>query len=119
MRTIWYIAKKDLLQAFKDRTSLLLLLAVPLILITAIGLAFNNLFGSGASQLTITVAVSNQDSGAVGSAIVNALKITTNQLAITVDAYPDTQHVIDQVADNSDVTAGVVIPAGTTDTVIA
>jgi ABC-2 type transport system permease protein len=119
MRTIWYIAKKDLLQALKDRTSLLLLLAVPLILITAIGLAFNNLFGSGASQLTITVAVSNQDSGAVGTAIINALKSTTSQLAITVDLYPDTQHVIDQVADNSDVTAGVVIPAGTTDTVMA
>ena len=57
MKTVWYIAKKDLLQVLKDRSSFILLLAVPLVLITVIGLAFNNLFGSGSSQLTISVAV--------------------------------------------------------------
>jgi len=119
MRTIWYIAKKDLLQVLKDRISLILLLAVPLVLITVIGLASNNLFGSGSTQITISVAVSNQDGGTVGTAIVNALKIDTNQLEITVNQYQDTQQVIDQIADNSNVNAGVVIPAGTTDKVIA
>lgn len=119
MQTIWYIAKKDLLQALKDRNSLLLLLAVPLVLITAVGLAFDNLFGSSSSQLTITVAVSNQDSGSVGTAIVNALKINTYQLEITVNQYKDTQQVTDQIANNSNVNAGVVIPTGTTDKVIA
>ncbi len=119
MQTIWYIAKKDLLQVLKDRSSFILLLAVPLVLITVIGLAFENLFGSGSSQITISVAVSNQDGGSVGTAIVNALKINTNQLEITVNQYQDTQQVIDQIADNSNVNAGVVIPAGTTDKVIA
>jgi ABC-2 type transport system permease protein len=119
MQTIWYIAKKDLLQVLKDRSSFILLLAVPLVLITAIGLAFDNLFGSGSSQITISVAVSNQDGGSVGTAIVNALKINTDQLEITVNQYQDTQQVIDQIADNSNVNAGVVIPAGTTDEVIA
>jgi linearmycin/streptolysin S transport system permease protein len=119
VQTIWYIAKKDLLQALKDRNSFILLLAVPLVLITAIGLAFDNLFGSDSSQIIITVAVSNQDGGSVGTAIVNALKINTNQLKITVNQYQDTQQVTDQIADNSDVNAGVVIPAGTTDKVIA
>ena len=119
MKTIWYIAKKDLLQTLKDRNSFFLLLAVPLILIAVIGLAFGNLFGSGSSQITITVAVSNQDSGPVGTAIVNALKINTSQLKITINQYKDTRQVIDQVANNSNVNAGVVIPAGTTETVIA
>ncbi len=119
MQTIWYIAKKDLLQVLKDRISLILLLAVPLVLITVIGLASNNLFGSGSTQITISVAVSNQDGGTVGTAIVNALKIDTNQLEITVNQYQDTQQVIDQIANNSNVNAGVVIPAGTTDKVIA
>ncbi|HYU76665.1 MAG TPA: ABC transporter permease, partial [Ktedonobacteraceae bacterium] len=97
MQTIWYIAKKDLLQVLKDRSSFILLLAVPLVLITVIGLAFENLFGSGSSQITISVAVSNQDGGSVGTAIVNALKINTNQLEITVNQYQDTQQVIDQI----------------------
>ena len=119
MKTMWYIAKKDLLETLKDRNSVFLLLAVPLILIAVIGLAFGNLFGSGSSQITITVAVSNADSGYVGTSIVNALKINTNQLEITVNQYQDTQQVIDQIANNSNVNAGVVIPAGTTDKVIA
>jgi ABC-2 type transport system permease protein len=119
MQTIWYIAKKDLLQVLKDRSSFILLLAVPLVLITVIGLAFENLFGSGSSQITISVAVSNQDGGSVGTAIVDALKTNTNQLEITVNQYQDTQQVIDQIANNSNVNAGVVIPAGTTDKVIA
>lgn len=118
MKTVWYIAKKDLLQVLKDRSSFMLLLAVPLVLITAIGLAFNNLFG-GSSQISITVAVSDQDGGTVGKAIVDALKIDVDQLVITVDQYQASQQVIDQVANNSGVTAGIIIPAGATDNVIA
>ncbi|HEU5230749.1 MAG TPA: ABC transporter permease [Ktedonobacteraceae bacterium] len=119
MRTIWYIAKKDLLETLKDRNSFFLLLAVPLVLIAVIGLAFGNIFGGTSSQITITVAVSNQDSGYIGTAIVNALKINTGQLQITVTQVQDAQQVTDQVANNNNVTAGVVIPAGTTDKVTA
>lgn len=115
MKTIWYIAKKDLLETLKDINSFLLLLAVPLVLIAVIGLAFGTLFGGGSSQIAITVAASNQDSGFVGTAIINALKIHTNSLQITVNQYKDTQQVTDQVANNSNVNAGIVIPLGTTD----
>lgn len=118
MRMIWYIAKKDLLQTLKDKNSFFFMLAVPLILIAVIGLAFGNLFGSGSSQITINVAVSNQDSGYVGAAIVNALQINTDQLKISVHQYQNAQQVTDQVANTSDVNAGVVIPAGTTNNII-
>jgi ABC-2 type transport system permease protein len=114
MKTIWYIAKKDLLQVLKDRNSFFLLLAVPLVLIAVIGLAFGNIFGSGSSQITITVAVNNQDSGYVGASIVKALKINSDQLKITVNQYNSSGQVTDQVANNTNVNAGVVIPAGTT-----
>ncbi|HEX6478708.1 MAG TPA: ABC transporter permease [Ktedonobacteraceae bacterium] len=118
MKTIWYIAKKDLLQVLKDRNSFFLLLAVPLVLIAVIGLAFGNIFGSGSNQITITVAVNNQDTGYVGTSIVKALKIKTDQLQITVNQYKSPGQVTDQVANNSsNVNAGVVIPAGTTDKV--
>ena len=119
MKTIWYIAKKDLLQVLKDRNSFFLLLAVPLVLIAVIGLAFGNIFGSGSSQITITVAVNNQDSGYVGASIVKALKINSDQLKITVNQYNSSGQVTDQVANNTNVNAGVVIPSGTTDKVNA
>jgi ABC-2 type transport system permease protein len=119
MKNFWYIAKKDLLQILRDRTSLFFLLAVPLVLIVVVGFAFGNFLGSGSSQITITVAVSNQDTGSVGKAIVNALQINTDKLKITVDQYNNPNQVTDQVANNSNVNTGVVIPAGTTDTFIA
>src|SRR3974377_1577807 len=113
MRNLWYIAKKDLIQILRDRTSLFFLLAVPLVLIIVVGFAFGNLFsGSNSSQITIAVAVSNQDSGSVGKAIVDALHINTDQLKITVNQYSNPSQVTDQVANNNNVNAGIVIPPG-------
>jgi len=117
MKTIWYIAKKDLVQVIKDRNSLILLLVVPAALITLVGFAFGNFFGNGASQITIKVAVSNQDSGYVGKTIVDALKINNRQLAITVNQYNAPAQVSKQVTDGN-VDAGVVIPADTTNKLI-
>ena len=119
MKNLWYIAKKDLLQILKDRNSLFFLLLVPLVLIIVVGFAFGNLFGSTSSQVTVTVAVSNQDSGFLGKAIVNALHINTDKLKITVNQYSHPSQVTDQVANNSNVNAGVVIPAGATDKFVA
>src|SRR5262245_15511507 len=102
MKTIWYIAKKDLLQTLRDWNSFILLLAVPLVLITIVGLAVNNLSGSPSRQIGITVAVSNQDGGAVGEAMVDALKVDTDQLKIIVNQYKDTRQVTDQIVNNDE-----------------
>jgi ABC-2 type transport system permease protein len=118
LKTVWYIAKKDLLQVLKDRNSFILLLAVPLILIVTVGFALGNLFGSGSSKISITVAASNQDSGYVGKAIMDALKVNNSQLVITVNQYSDANQVSKDVA-NGKADAGVVIPAGTTNALIA
>ena len=119
MKNLWYIAKKDLLQILRDRNELIFLILVPLVLILVVGFAFGNLFGSSSGPTTITVAVSNQDSGFVGKSITDALHINNDQLKITVNQYNDPGQVTDQVANNSNVNAGVVIPAGTTDKIIA
>ena len=119
MKNLWYIAKKDLIQILRDRNSLIFLILVPLVLILVIGLAFGNLFGSSSGPITITVAVSNQDSGFVGKSIVDALHINNDQLKITVNQYNDPGQVTDQVANNTNVNAGIVIPAGTTDKLTA
>jgi ABC-2 type transport system permease protein len=117
LKTVWYIAKKDLLQIIRDRGAFMILLAVPLILILVVGLALSSLYGDGSSQIPIKVAVSNQDSGYVGKAIVDALKINNSQLAITVNQYSDSAQVSKDVAD-SKVDAGVVIPEGTTNALV-
>src|SRR5258708_12788683 len=83
MKNLWYIAKKDLLQILKDRGSLFFLLLVPLILIVVGGFAFGNFFGSGSSQIAITVAVSNQDSGFLGKSVLQALQLNPTSLNIT------------------------------------
>src|SRR5713226_7887616 len=119
MKNVWYIARKELMQNIKDRNSIFLMLVMPLVLITVIGLAFGSLFGSGSNQITITVAVNNQDNGFVGKSIIQALNINTAQLKITVNSYSDPNQVKDQVANNNSVNAGVVIPAGTSDAVVA
>lgn len=123
MKTIWYIAKKDLLEVFKDRGSLVLLLLVPLVLMTAVGLAIGGIFGSSTNQIHITVAVNNQDNGYVGKTVSDALKIHTSQLKVTVEQYNSASQVKNIVANGKDaqgniVNAGVVIPAGTTNRLI-
>ncbi len=117
MKTLWSIAKKDLLQGIKDRNALLLLLAVPLVLIAVVGFAFGG-FTNGSAQITMSVALSNQDNGYVGQAVTQALKINNSSLAITVHTYSDEATVKQKVADSTDI-AGVFIPAGTTDTLVA
>ncbi|HLJ36296.1 MAG TPA: ABC transporter permease [Ktedonobacteraceae bacterium] len=120
MKTVWYIAKKDLLETLKDRNSFILLLIVPLILILTVGAAFGGLFNSGSSQIDVTVAVSNHDSGYVGKAILSALSINNSQLKITVKQYSDPAQVKQIVGNsNNNVSAGVVIPSGTTEKLIA
>ncbi len=124
MKTIWYIAKKDLLETFKDRGSLVLLLLVPLVLMTAVGLTLGGLFNSGTNQINVTVAVNNQDNGYVGKTVIDALQINTSQLKVTVEQYNSADQVKNVVANGKDaqgnsVNAGVVIPAGTTNRLIA
>lgn len=119
MKNLWYIARKDLLQTVKDRSSLFFMLVMPLVLITVIGLAFGSFFGNGSSQIAITVAMSNQDNGPVGKAIVQALDINTASLKVTVNQFNNANQVKDQVANNSNVNAGVVIPANASNTLIA
>jgi ABC-2 type transport system permease protein len=122
MKTAWYIARKDLLQAIKDRNSIILLLLVPVVLMAAIGAALGGIYGSS-GPIQITVAVSNQDSGFsgenVGKTITQALTINNQQLQINIQRYSSSSQVATVVADTKgNVNAGVVIPANTTKTLI-
>lgn len=113
MKAIWYIAKKDLLETIKDRSSFFFMLAMPIIFITVMGFVLSGSFGSN-GPLQVTVAVSNQDNGAVGNAIVTALKTKNSNIQFNLKNYSDASQVQNAVADTkSNVDAGVVVPAGT------
>ena len=115
MKNLWYIARKDLLQSLKDRNSIFLLLIMPLVLITVIGFAIGGLYNSGSIEIDIRVAMSNQDTGFIGQSVAQALKnASAGQLKITIKQYSDANKVKDAVANDSNVNAGVVIPAGAT-----
>ncbi|EFH82652.1 ABC transporter permease [Ktedonobacter racemifer] len=122
MKTLWSIAKKDLLQVMKDKGSLVLLLLVPLILITTVGLAFGNLYSNSSTQITIKVAISNQETASdayLGKTLVNALKINTSQLQITVNEYHTSAQVIDQVkAPDGATNVGIIVPTGASQALI-
>ena len=116
MKTIWYVAKKDLLQTIRDRSSIFFILIMPMIFITVMGLTLSNAFGNS-GPIQITVAIDNQDNGIVGQSIVKALNINNSNLHITLKQYSTPDQVTTIVADTkSNVDAGVVIPAGTTNT---
>src|SRR5947209_19497493 len=110
MKIVWFIAKKDLLQTFKDRSSLFFMLIMPMVLITVIGLALGSAFGSS-GPITVTVAISNQDSGFVGQTVVKALNVNDKTLQITLKNYNTAADVSAVVADTkSNTDAGIVIP---------
>src|SRR5579875_1601135 len=122
MKTLWYIARKDLLQITRDRNGLTLMLVVPLVLITVVGFAFGSFYNDGSSQIQIVVALNNQETAPdafIGKAIASALKIKTSQLAITVNEYRSPAQVIAQVeATNNAANVGIVIPAGASQTLL-
>src|SRR5215471_10432150 len=122
MKTLWYIAKKDLLQITKDRNGLILLLVVPLVLISIVGFAFGSFYSDGSSQIQIMVALNNQETARdafIGKTIASALKVTTSQLAITVNEYRNPAQVIEQVGASHDAAnIGIVIPAGASQTLL-
>ncbi|GHO81097.1 hypothetical protein KSD_88680 [Ktedonobacter sp. SOSP1-85] len=111
MRTLWHIAKKDLLQVIKDKHSLILLLLVPLLLISIMGSAFGSAFSNNAS-VEFMVAINNQDSGRVGDTIVKTLQGTNSSFKLNVKGYSTSQQVLQQV-ENEKAVAGIIVPTGT------
>jgi ABC-2 type transport system permease protein len=108
------IMKKDLLQTFRDRSALIMMLLVPLVLVATVGFALSGVYGNSQSTITIQVAVSDQDHGLVGQTVVKALDLHSSQLTIQLTHYSDTAGVQQAVAAGQGSVTGVVIPAGTT-----
>lgn len=113
MNILWYIAKKDLLQVFKEKNSFILLLIVPVILVAILGSAFSNDIGGNSKPLEFTVAVSNKDDGYIGETLIKALQAKSESFKITLSKYGSANQVFQEVSQGHAV-VGLVIPAKTT-----
>jgi ABC-type multidrug transport system permease subunit len=70
----WRITRKDLLILWRDRRSLVILLALPLVFITIIGLSTGQLLGWQNQNEVLKIAVVNEDGGDLAQSIIDRLK---------------------------------------------
>ncbi len=122
MSKVLQIGKKDLLIILYDRTSLLLMLLAPFVLILGLGLIAGGFkFGEDEGNTgidIIPIAFTNLDEGALGAILADVF--TTDDLAdlIQMTEVTDVASAQQQVDDNK-VAAAVIVPAGFSDGIMA
>ena len=112
MKKIFLIGWKDVMLAFRDRAALILMLAAPFALTIGLGFVtgrFSSTSSSGVSN--IPVALVNQDSGQIGSSLVDGFQSQDLAELVTVQIFNDPAQARQQV-DEDKMAAAIVIPAG-------
>lgn len=119
MKKILLIGWKDLRLVFRDRASLILMLAAPFLLTLGLGLVSGRFSESSSSVIcSIPVVVVNQDGGQLGDALVELLQ--SADLNELVEPSLETDAGAARAAVNADETAAaVIIPAGFSDSIFA
>jgi ABC-type multidrug transport system permease subunit len=95
----------------KDRVGLFMLVLAPFVIIAVAGFSLGNIYGALSGAQGYTIPVVNQDGGAVGDAIVAALK---REPSITVKLSPDLPAARGVVGARARTPLAIMIPAGTT-----
>ena len=112
MRKILLIGWKDVVLAFRDRAALILMLAAPFVLTIGLGAVTGRLSGTSSSGLNnIPVVLVNQDSGQIGSSLVELFQSTDLAEIVTAQVMDDPAQARELV-DEDTVAAAIVIPAG-------
>ncbi len=81
----WRITCKDLLVLWRDRRALVILVALPLVFITIIGLSTGQLLGWQNENDVLKIAIVNQDGGRLSLSIVERLKARDGLDVLDVD----------------------------------
>ncbi len=119
MKKILLIGWKDVRLVFRDRASLILMLAAPFLLTLGLGLVSGRFSGTSSSVISsIPVIIVNQDGGQLGDALVEVFQ--SADLDELVDPTLQTDAGAARGAVNANESAAaVIIPAGFTDSVFA
>src|SRR5512140_1395176 len=119
MKKLLTIALKDLKIMFRDPSSLLWMLAMPIALTLAMAFAFGRLTGGGqaAGLSNIPVIIVDLDGGQMSQPIVQTFQ--SQELADLIAATTSTDEAAARQAVNEDkVAAAIIIPAGFTEKII-
>jgi ABC-2 type transport system permease protein len=107
------ISIKDTKALIRDRRALIILIAMPLVIISILGLALSNIWSGDAAINKFDVGVVNQDGGSVAKSFINdILKSTDMQKMLNVRPLSETE--ARRLVSNGDLAAVVIIPSGFT-----
>lgn len=116
LRTLLTIARKDATVVSRDKAAVLVLVAMPLALIFILGSALGNL---ETADFDIPVAIVNQDTGTVGAEFVKGITGTKEITALFDITESTDAEAVRRSVEKGDLTAALIIPAGTTTDVAA
>ncbi|HZC46764.1 MAG TPA: ABC transporter permease, partial [Candidatus Acidoferrum sp.] len=112
---VWLTIGKEFLLIRRDRVGLFMLLVAPIFVIAAAGLSLANIFGGGnASRGEYSVAVLDEDHGAIARAILDAIAHQPNLSVIHTSNRLEAQRI---VRKEKLAVVAIAIPPGTTDAI--
>ena len=115
LRAVWLTIGKEFLLIRRDRVGLFMLLVAPIAVIAAAGFSLAKIYGGQtAPRGEYSVAVFDEDHGAVGRAILDAL---ARERELTVIQSSSRRDADQTVREKKLAVVGIVIPAGTTDAI--
>lgn len=119
MKKILLIGWKDVQLAFRDRASLILMLAAPFLLTLGLGLITGRFSGNTNSGLNaIPVVIVNQDNGELGAALIDVFNSDdlADLVAVTlIENASDARAAV----DDDDSAAAIIIPHGFSESIFA
>ena len=117
MRDIVWIVLKDLRQQIRDRTIIIFGLIAPLVIATALSLAFGNLFRTDEAVL-FEFGLSNADSGSpISEGFAGAMTKLEQEGLVGIAFYRD-RASLDNAVEQDEVDAGFFIPGGFSQAII-
>jgi ABC-type Na+ efflux pump permease subunit len=112
---VWLTIGKEFLLIRRDRVGLFMLLVAPIAVIAAAGFSLAKIYGGKtAPRGEYTVAVFNEDRGAVSQEILDALARQPDLSIINATSRPETEQL---VRERKLAVVGIVIPPGTSDAI--
>jgi len=115
LRAVWLTIGKEFLLIRRDRVGLFMLLVAPIAVIAAAGFSLAKIYGGRTAQRAeYSVAIFDEDHGAVGRSILDAVEHQPDLSVIHSASRPDAERA---VREEKLAVVGIVIPAGTTDAI--
>ena len=115
LRAVWLTIGKEFLLIRRDRVGLFMLLVAPIAVIAAAGFSLAKIYGGRiAPRNEYSVAIFDEDHGAVARAILDAIAHRPELSVIHSSSRLDTQQA---VRERKLAVVGIVIPAGTSDAI--